>query len=328
MNYVRKIVHAERVYKMGMDGSGVTAVVMDTGAAPHPDFSNRILCFKDFVNKKESLYDDNGHGSHVLGILAGDGSVSRQKYENKQNRSKQYRSKEYRSKEYRSEQYGSDIYCGMAPGANLVVLKVLDKRGNGDTNLVLEAIDWIVANKEKYKIRILNISVGMLTTAGFSEQKALLTAVDMLWDEGIFVVAAAGNNGPVEGSVTIPGISRKILTVGSMDDDFREKSGSSILRRGYSGVGPTNCCIVKPEVLAPGTNIISCGLQNDYIEKSGTSMAAPVVSGVVALAFQKYRELTPAEMKLRIYESVYPRGSHMNKKCWGIIHADNLLRYE
>lgn len=303
MNRVRKIVHAERAYKMGIDGSGVTVAIMDTGIAPHPDFSNRILCFKDFVNGKENLYDDNGHGTHVAGITAGNGKVSEQKCGRKQ-------------------------YCGMAPSANLVVLKVLDRKGNGDTNHVLKAIDWLVANKELYKIRILNISVGMLATAGFSEQKALLNAVDMLWDEGIFVVAAAGNNGPEENSVTIPGISRKILTVGSMDDDFYEKGSTAFLRKGYSGVGPTNCCIVKPEVLAPGTNIKSCSLQNDYIEKSGTSMAAPVVSGVVALAFQKYKELTPAEMKLRIYESVYPRGSQMGKKCWGIIHADNLIRYE
>lgn len=112
-------------------------------------------------------------------------------------------------------------------------------------------------------------------------------------------------------------------------DDMMGTERRYSLGKGYSGMGPTDCCIVKPEILAPGTGIRSCS--NDgkgYVIKSGTSMAAPVVAGVLALAFQQNEELTPAEMKLRLYESAYPRGEQLNKKSWGIIHADNLLRYE
>lgn len=268
------------------------------GIAPHPDFDNRILAFADFVNKRNGLYDDNGHGTHVTGIMAGNGSLSKQK-----------------------------CYQGIAPKVNLVVIKVLDQKGNGNTASVLAGMDWLLKNKEKYQVRLLNISVGMLKNAREKEKQELLDAVDAAWDAGIFVTSAAGNNGPKANSVTIPGISRKVLTVGCMDD-YGDETGMYIRKEGYSGVGPTDCCIVKPEILAPGTNVVSCCVDGKtYLKKSGTSMAAPVVTGALALAFEKFPELTPAEMKLRLYESAFPRGEYFQKKCWGMIHVDNLVRY-
>ncbi len=303
MDRVKRMIHLDRAYRMGLDGKNVTVAVMDTGIVKHPDFGDRIRVFRDFYNKRLGLYDDNGHGTHVSGIIAGDGSMS-------------------------TNQQGIRLYSGVAPRASLIVLKVLDKGGNGNTARALEGLDWIIKNKEKYQIRLLNISVGMLATAGMKEKKELLAAVDAVWDAGVMVVTAAGNNGPAENSVTIPGISRKVLTVGSVDDGKIETQGNR-LAMGYSGMGPTECCIVKPEVLAPGTNIKSCSKDGKgYTVKSGTSMAAPVVTGTLALAFQKYPELSPADMKLRIYESAYPRGEQLGKKCWGAIHGENLLKYK
>ena len=290
MNHVKKLIHTDYAYRMGLSGKNVTVVVMDTGIAGHVDF----------CNGRSGLYDDNGHGTHVSGIIAGSGEMSK----NKQ---------------------GIRLYSGIAPRANLIMLKVLDEKGNGNTAKVLKGIDWIVQNREKYQIKILNISVGMLPSAGQKEQQELLAAVDDLWDRGVMVVAAAGNNGPQENSVTIPGISRKILTVGSSDD--RKEGGGRGLKSGYSSNGPTECCIVKPEILAPGTKITSCaGDGRGYAVKSGTSMAAPVVTGALALAFQKYPHMKPAEMKLRLYELAFPRGEQLGKKCWGVIHVDNLVR--
>lgn len=301
MNRVKKVIHTDYAYKSGLSGKNVTVVVMDTGITPHVDFGNRILAFYDFYNGRVGLYDDNGHGTHVAGIIAGDGRMSR-------------------------ENGGSCVYSGMAPEANIIMLKVLDGKGNGNTPKVLQGIEWIVKNKDVYNIRLLNISVGMLPSAGIKEQQELLEAVDDIWKRGIMVIAAAGNNGPKGNTVTIPGISRKILTVGSCDDAKMEAAGKG-LKNGYSSNGPTACCIVKPEILAPGTNITSCGLDGKgYQIKSGTSMAAPVVTGALALAYQKYPYLKPAEMKLRLYERAYPRGAHLGKKCWGIIHVDNLVR--
>lgn len=301
MDRVKKIIHTDYAYKSGLNGQNVTIAVMDTGIVAHPDFGDRILAFQDFCNGKAGLYDDNGHGTHVSGIIAGDGKMSADKRD-------------------------IHIYSGIAPRAEIVMLKVLDEKGNGNTTKVLQGIDWIIQMKDRYKIRLLNISVGMLPTAGQKEQQQLLQAVDALWDLGVMVVAAAGNNGPKENSVTIPGISRKILTVGSSDDETVEK-GKRSLGKGYSGKGPTECCIVKPEILAPGTNIISCCQDGTgYQMKSGTSMAAPVVTGVLALAFQKFAYLTPAEMKLRLYERAYPRGEQLGYAGWGMIHADNLVK--
>lgn len=292
MNRVKKLIHADYAYKTGLSGKNVTVVIMDTGIAAHPDFGDRIICFKDFCKGKKMMYDDNGHGTHVAGIIAGNSSV----------------------------------YGGVAPKAQIVMLKVLDEHGNGSTKKVLSAIEWVLKERENYKIRLLNISVGMLPSAGRSEQGELLRAVDDLWDHGIMVVAAAGNNGPGENSVTIPGISRKVLTVGSCDDDVYETAARG-LAKGYSGKGPTECCIVKPEILAPGTNITSCSRDGKgYQVKSGTSMAAPVVTGALALAYERFSSLQPAEMKLRLYERAYPRGEQLGRPGWGMIHADNLIR--
>ena len=301
MDRVKRLIHCERAYKMGLSGKNITVAVMDTGIAPHIDFGDRIVHFEDFCQNRISVYDDNGHGTHVAGIIGSNGRMS-------------------------MNQYGICLYSGVAPRVKLVVLKVLDKKGNGVTGHVLAGMDWLIKNREKYQIKILNISVGMMPTAGKSEQERLLGAVDEAWDHGIMVVTAAGNNGPSENSVTIPGISRKVLTVGSWDDDVQENGKNGRLMKNYSGTGPTECCIIKPEVLAPGTNIKSCSKDaRGYVIKSGTSMAAPVVSGAIALAYQKYPNWSPSDMKLKLYESVYPRGEQIGRKCWGMLHVDNLV---
>lgn len=297
MYHTKSIVHAENVYRDGFTGKGITIALLDSGAAArHPDLANQIVYFQDFDEGRISCYDNNGHGTHVAGILCGNGKLSHGKY------------------------------AGMAPYANLVVLKVLDSKGNGSTEQVLRALDWVRMNQTRYNIRLLNFSIGYLPNANRNEQKNLLNAVEELWDMGIMVVAAAGNKGPVRRSVTVPGISRRVLTVGACDDEYELPV---YLKKGYSGKGPTNCCIVKPEVLAPGTRIISTGVlpgtnTYGYVEKSGTSMATPVVCGAMALAFEKNPELTPAALKLLLYQSCNPSPSASNHS-WGTLHVDRLL---
>ena len=282
MDRVKKMIHTDYAYRSGLSGQNVTVAVMDTGIVAHPDFEDRIIYFHDFCYGRKEMYDDNGHGTHVSGIIAGNGKMS--------------------------EQYLKDT------AHKVRIYSVLD------------AVMWVKENRERYHIKILNISVGMLPGAGVEEQRKLLYAIDELWDAGIMVVAAAGNNGPKENTVTIPGISRKVLTVGSSDDDTYDR-GRKVLKTGYSGRGPTACCIVKPEILAPGTGITSCSKdKSGYQVKSGTSMAAPVVSGALALAFEKYPSFTPAEMKLRLYERAYPRSAQLGRIGWGMIHVDHLVR--
>lgn len=261
-------------------GKGVGVAVLDTGIFPHMDFRNRIRAFADFVAYKSMPYDDNGHGTHVAGILAGDGTASMGKYK------------------------------GVAPGCGLVVLKVLDRFGNGSRDQVLRAFRWILAHREQYRIRIVNISVGT-TCRSVSDQDVLIQGVEKLWDEGLVVVAAAGNQGPKPGSVTAPGSSRKVITVGSSD----MLTG----RTAVSGCGPTAECVCKPDLVAPGNHIVSCapGTANTYGVKSGTSMSTPLVSGAIALMLEKDPLLTNVEIKMLLRESTDDMGLPRNLQGWG-----------
>lgn len=294
MNRVRELVHVEDAHRMGIKGTGVTVAVMDTGIADHPDFSHRILDFVDFTAGRSGMYDDNGHGTHVCGIIGGTGFASRGRY------------------------------MGIAPGVRYVVIRVLDKMGNGNTTQVIRAIEWLIRNHKKYNIRILNISVGMLSSAKEEEREKLLEAVERVWEEQIVVVTAAGNNGPEAGSVTIPGMSKTVITVGSSDDETAIR-GRIRMGTGYSGRGPTESCIVKPEIVAPGTKVVSCSNRMSYETKSGTSMATPVVTGAIALLLERYPYLTPVQVKLRLYETAVDLGKPRNTQGWGMIDIRRLL---
>ena len=234
---------------------------------------------------KRACYDDNGHGTHVGGILCANGRMK-----------------------------------GMAPQAQLIALKVLGKDGGGQTERVIRGLQWVLAHHKELGIRILNFSVGFLPGALDREQKQIMELLEQLWDDGVTVVTAAGNNGPGAGTVTAPGISRKVITVGASDD----RSSPGERRGGYSGCGPTGCCIMKPEILAPGTNIVSLDHHGAlYSRKSGTSMATPVVCGALALALQKNPKLRPEELKLKLYESA--RKETGMSMAWGVLDVDNLL---
>lgn len=281
-------------------GRGITAVVLDTGVAPHPDFQNKILVFRDFVNGRELPYDDNGHGTHVCGALVGNGKAS------------------------------DGVYSGMAPECDLIVLKVLDYKGNGNVTEVMKAFRWILENQKRYRIRIVNISVGMQSKSEEREEKILINGVEALWDAGLVVVAAAGNLGPQEGTVTTPGDSKKIITVGSSDDQYYSGRGENVSKH-YSGRGPTKECVCKPDVIAPGSYIQSCNARfvkqkgRPYVTKSGTSMATPIVSGAIADLLCKYPDMSNVEVKLKLRESCTNLGMDRNRQGWGLLNMKKLL---
>lgn len=275
MNQAKQAINAVKVYKSGLSGKNVNIAILDTGVYEHELLNDKIVFFYDYVGKKEKIYDDNGHGTHVAGIICAD-------------------------------------RIGMAENAGIAVFKVLDQFGMGKTSDSLRALEWIKRNHNRYGIRILNFSVGYLPDSKLTEKQKILDIIDELWDLGIVVVAAAGNYGPRPYSVTVPGISRKIITVGSYDD-FR------------SGRGPTGCCIVKPEVLAPGSDILSLSNRNNgFVRKSGTSMATPIVAGAVALLLEQYPKMKPEEVKLRLYNTCKRIPSQMGKN-WGIVDVDKLV---
>lgn len=269
-------------------GRGIGVAVLDTGIYPHIDFEGRILAFCDLLSYKSMPYDDNGHGTCVAGILGGSGKASQGKYK------------------------------GMAPGCGIISLKVLDRFGNGNKEDVLKAFRWILQNREKYNIRVVNISVGT-TYKTRDEHDALIQGVEMLWDEGLAVVAAAGNQGPAPGSVTAPGCSKKIITVGSSD----MLTGKSAV----SGRGPTFECVCKPDLVAPGNRIISCapGPEFPYSHKSGTSMSTPMVSGAVACALEKNPSLTNVQIKKMLKETADDMDLPKNQQGWGKFNCKRFL---
>ena len=283
----------------GLSGKGIGVAVLDTGACIHPDFGNRIVVFRDFIKNKTEPYDDNGHGTHVCGIIGGDGRMSEGRIR------------------------------GVAPGCHLAVCKVLDRKGNGSTANMVEGLQWIGRHYREYGIRIVNISVGALPKKGIGEDSLLIRNVNYLWDLGLVVVAAAGNQGPEANSVTTPGISRKVITVGCCDD---EKPVDVFGRRmiHYSGRGPTEACLVKPEVVAPGFRVKSCGRYHQpggevYTIKSGTSMSTPVVSGSIALLLQQHPQYSNVQVKLRLRESCLDLGLEKCHQGWGQIWLPRLL---
>ena len=276
------------MYKRKYTGKGIGVAVLDTGIFPHIDFGRRILAFCDFTEGKSGPYDDNGHGTHVSGILGGDGTASQGRYK------------------------------GAAPGCGIVALKVLDRFGNGSREDVLQAFQWIEDFGKIYNIRIVNISVGS-TSRSMNEQTDLLAGVEQLWDKGFTVVAAAGNQGPGDGTVTAPGSSRKIITVGSSD----LLTG----RTAISGRGPTFECVCKPDLVAPGNHVLACapGADNGYGVKSGTSMSTPLVAGAAALMLEKNPELTNVQIKMKLKESARDMGLPKNQQGWGELDLERFM---
>ena len=171
---------------------------------------------------------------------------------------------------------------------------------------MLKGIDWILKNMKKYNIKITNISVGSNKKDEGENNSKLVEGVNKLWDAGIVVCVAAGNNGPAPQSITTPGTSRKVITVGASDDSgVVEVMGN--VTSDYSGRGPTKECICKPDVVAPGSNVWSCRAINKgifqaskamYEKKSGTSMSTPIVSGCAALILSANPKLSNNEVKM------------------------------
>lgn len=260
----------------GYEGEGITVAVIDTGVAPHKDLikpENRIIGFKDLINKRDIPYDDNGHGTHVAGIIAGNGYSSRGKY------------------------------VGIAPKANILSIKAMDENGGGSTSGIVEAIAYVVATKDKYNTRVLNLSIGTPATNNCNRDP-LCRAVEKAIEAGLIVVVSAGNSGPNKQTILSPGINPRAITVGAVDDKRTIDISDDTIAE-FSSRGPTADGLIKPDLVAPGVSINSLSNANieSYSPLSGTSMATPMVAGSVALLLNKYRNITPSEVKQKLLNS-------------------------
>lgn len=297
-------VHSAPLWELGITGRGIVVAVLDTGIYAHPDLEGRIVGFKDLVKNKTNPYDDNGHGTHVAGDIGSDGSQS------------------------------DNLYRGPAPEAGLVGVKVLDKNGAGTLSTVIEGVQWCIDNKESLGIRILSMSLGSTATEPYTDDPAC-QAVEKAWTNGIVVCVAAGNDGPQPKTITSPGIDPLVITVGAADDMDTITTDDN-QAAWFSSRGPTIDGLIKPDVLAPGVNIISLRspgstldkenkksrIGNWYIPLSGTSMATPVCAGVAAQVLQRDGLLTPDQVKKRLMENTNPLyGIDPNIQGAGVIDA-------
>ena len=303
MDRDKKLIHAEEEEVFPYTGSGVTVAILDTGIAMHPDFADRVIGFRDFVGTSRMPYDDCGHGTHVAGCLCGNGACS------------------------------GGLYAGVAPGCRILSGKVLDDKGDGTISNMAAGIEWVLDSRELYQIKILNISVSMGETDHVRMMQYLVSCLEKVWDAGIFVVVAAGNKGPAAGSISPLGASRKVVTVGCHDgNSFHGRQNSC---ESYSGRGPTCAELKKPDIVAPGTDIMSCsagfrqtvrGCRDAYIVKNGTSMSTPLVAGAAALCLQKYPEYSNEQLKRRILWSASDLGESWSKQGWGMLNVARSLR--
>lgn len=284
-------------------GEAVRVAVLDTGIGRHPDFEGRVDAFRDFLYGRDNIYDDSGHGTHVSGCIAGSGKAS------------------------------GGMYKGICPYARLVVGKVLDKNGDGNMEDMRRGIEWVLEYRKRLRIRVLNISIGIGHIENEEKMGELLKAVDEAWEEGIVVVCAAGNMGPEPMTISPLGSSKKVITVGCHEGGYF--TGKRSLCEDYSGRGPSLFAVKKPDVVAPGTDIISCnvacrasfrGYKNAYVKKSGTSMATPIVSGAAALLLQKYPELSNEQVKRKINYSATDLHEPWTKQGWGMVNVERLIQ--
>jgi serine protease AprX len=284
-----------------LKGAGVTIAVVDSGVALHPDVQT-LTAVVDAVGQSmpfaappATSIDPYGHGTHVAGIMVGNGSQSEGRL------------------------------AGVAPQASLVSVRVLDELGRGLASDMLAGLQWVQDHKTEYGIRVVNLSLGHPVVESASVDP-LVEAVEALWDGGLVVVCSAGNRGR-DGHVTItsPCNSRKVITVGATNHRGTGPIDDDNIAT-YSSRGPTGFDLVaKPDLVAPGNRIVSLrsagslmdmllpdrrvaadpanpALQ-EYFEMSGTSMASPVVAATAALMLEQDPSLNPGSVKARLMMS-------------------------
>jgi serine protease AprX len=287
--YIQAI-HADRVWNNApyRQGQGIAVAVVDSGINPNGDLytnlgvNRQVADVRFNTDYNQTATDGYGHGTHVASVIAGDGSES------------------------------GGQYIGVAPQVNVVNVKVSNDDGSAQTQNVISGLQWVLDHKGQYNIRVVNLSLNS-TAADSYRTSPLDAAVEILWFNGIVVVVSAGNAG--SSAIYPPANDPFVITVGAVDDKGTASLSDDTMPS-FSAYGTTSDGFAKPDLVAPGKNIVArivnmnMGLAGahpanilpggQYFRMSGTSVAAPIVSGAAALLLQDEPGLNPDQVKYRL----------------------------
>jgi serine protease AprX len=284
-----RAIEADGLHQAGFDGSGIGIAIVDTGVTEVTDLTGRIVGGVDLTSERNG-FDSYGHGTFIAGIAAGDGSASNGKF------------------------------AGIAPGAHVIPIKIAGRDGAADISHVLAAMQYAVSFKDEYGIRILNLSLGTDSTQP-NAVSPLNYAVERAWDSGIVVVVSAGNRGEEgPGRIPKPADDPLVITVGAIDANGTPSTVNDTVAS-YSSRGPSIADgIQKPDIIAPGSHLVApkspgsavdvdhpeARIRDAYMRASGTSFAAGVTSGAIALLLEKNPTWTPDQVKGAILATARP----------------------
>jgi serine protease AprX len=286
--YIRTI-RADQVWNKSpyLQGKAIGVAVVDSGVNPNGDLytvmglNRQVADVRFNSDYNQSTFDGYGHGTHVASIIGGDGSESGGKY------------------------------IGVAPMVNIINVKVSNDDGSAMMKDIVAGLQWVLDHKDAYNIRVVNLSLNSSVAESY-QTSPLDAAVEILWLNKIVVVVSAGNQG--SGALYPPANDPFVITVGATDDKSTNNLSDDIMAS-FSAYGQTSDGFKKPDLVAPGTNIVArlvnqnMGLASahpankvgdQYFRISGTSVAAPMVSGAVAILLQDEPTLTPDQVKYRL----------------------------
>ena len=297
---------AIRLNQVGVDGSGVTVAVLDTGVSQVDDLGDRVDARIDFT--PGGVGDDAyGHGTHLAGVIAGNGTDSGGKWR------------------------------GVAPAAHLISIKVAGADGSTDVSVVIAALQWVVTHRDLYNIRVLNLAFGTDGDQSYALDP-LDAAVERAWGAGITVVVSAGNRGSGAATINKPGDDPYVITVGAADlSGTSDRSDDQVAP--FSSRGPTQDGFEKPDLVAPGITIVSTRsvgstidqqhsdavVDANYFKGTGTSQAAAVVSGVAALMYDVNPSLKPNQVKGMLLSTAYKTAAYRVGGGAGLIDAEGAV---
>jgi serine protease AprX len=291
----------------GNRGAGVGVAVIDTGISEMDDLAGRIVHGPD-LSGEGTIVDTYGHGTVMAGIIGGSGADS------------------------------AGTHTGVAPESHVVAVKVAGANGAADVSTLLQAMHWVAAYQDQFDIRVLNLSWGTPSTQDPTVDP-LNHAVERLWDQGVVVVVAAGNDGPRTGTVNKPGDDPKVITVGAFDDNGTADAVDDVAVS-WTSQGPTAAGLSKPDVVASGRRLVATRsygstvetehpralVSPSYIRGSGSSQATAVTAGAVALLLADRPHLTPDQVKHLLTSTADPiRGVRRDQQGAGRIDLAEAL---